>query len=126
MSSEDWQGATLSAAAVLLLPLLPLLRLLPLPRLLVLLAVTGNVTIFTLVIMFDLNTCSSSVTLTQAWNFMYIGGSALLTKSYSPSEGPKLQAVTAAGRWKGGVWSMGCVESVMACYGSITAAVLSS
>ncbi|CAE7761235.1 rfnT [Symbiodinium sp. KB8] len=29
-----------------------------------------------------------------AWNFMYIGGSALLTKSYSPSEGPKLQAVT--------------------------------
>eukprot|EP00439_Symbiodinium_sp_Y106_P053401 s2715_g7.t1 len=29
-----------------------------------------------------------------AWNFMYIGGSALLTKSYAPSEGPKLQAVT--------------------------------
>ncbi|CAE7250337.1 rfnT [Symbiodinium pilosum] len=29
-----------------------------------------------------------------AWNFMYVGGSALLTKMHSPAEGPKLQAMT--------------------------------
>ena len=29
-----------------------------------------------------------------AWNFMYVGGSALLTQTHTPAEGPKLQAVT--------------------------------